>query len=284
MKEKKLQAHPYAELFPMFSAVELAAMAQNIAEYGQEHPIITFEEKILDGRNRYAACLIAKVVPRLRPYSGSKPLSYVISHNLENRRHLSVADRAAIAAKIANLSQFKTPKASNEAASKEAGDEGHISQRDAAEKLGVSRASVQRAVAKTAESKKKEPAENPSWSHADLKNNDEMLDAFTSISAVYGNDDARVIRTGGTGFKKADVLFLARLSKPQILSIQDLVMGANWKPKKAFEFMNRMATPDNKIKDLFVWATGTKGAFWTGEFENGLWTVTCKANRAIPRA
>jgi hypothetical protein len=104
-----LEAHPLAELFPMMEGPQFAGLVSDIRENGLREPIITFEGKILDGRNRYAACTEVGVEPMTRPWDGKgDPLSYVISKNL-NRRHLDEAQRAMVAAKIANMRQgFRT--------------------------------------------------------------------------------------------------------------------------------------------------------------------------------
>jgi hypothetical protein len=79
------------------------AAALLIAEHGLCEPIVeTPDELILDGRNRYRACLIAKVEPRYETYRGDDPLAFLVSLNLK-RRHLDESRRAMVAANIANL-------------------------------------------------------------------------------------------------------------------------------------------------------------------------------------
>lgn len=55
--KKEIEFHPICECFPLMSEEKLEELAENIKENGLLNPIVTFEEKILDGRNRYLACL-----------------------------------------------------------------------------------------------------------------------------------------------------------------------------------------------------------------------------------
>jgi ParB-like chromosome segregation protein Spo0J len=100
---KQFEFHNAAKVFPMLDADELAALATDILENGQREPITLFEGKILDGRNRYLACLQAGVEPLFTEYKGRHPIDFVISLNLK-RRHLDESQRAMVAAKLANLS------------------------------------------------------------------------------------------------------------------------------------------------------------------------------------
>ena len=86
----------------MLNAEELKALATDIFENGQREPITLFEGKILDGRNRYIACLDAAVEPLFTEYKGRRPIDYVVSLNLK-RRHLNESQRAMVAAKLADL-------------------------------------------------------------------------------------------------------------------------------------------------------------------------------------
>jgi hypothetical protein len=83
------------------AAKELAA---DIRSNGLRHAIVTYNGAILDGRNRYLACLAAGVEPRFKEYEGDNPLGYVTSLNLL-RRHLNESQRALVAAKIADMGQ-----------------------------------------------------------------------------------------------------------------------------------------------------------------------------------
>ena len=94
--------HEYARLFPMLGEQEIQDLADDIAAHGLRTPIvIDADGKILDGRNRAAACTIAGVKPTFEPFVGSdeEKLAFVISANI-HRRHLDSSQRASVAAKL----------------------------------------------------------------------------------------------------------------------------------------------------------------------------------------
>ncbi len=155
-----MKSHPYAEIFPMMSESEIKELAEDIHKHGCRSPIITYEGKILDGRNRYQACILVGTNPPLKEFTGNNPLNYVISANI-HRRHLTTSQRAMAAEKIAKLY---------------IGDNQHTkedaqicapSQGDAAKKLKVSRRSVQsaRRIAEASPEKAREVAEGKKSLH-----------------------------------------------------------------------------------------------------------------------
>lgn len=90
--------HPAAELFPMMTTEELQSLAVDIKTNGLQQPVIMFGAHLLDGRNRWKACELAGVEPQLKDWSGKDAVAFVRSLNL-HRRHLSAAQRAALAVK-----------------------------------------------------------------------------------------------------------------------------------------------------------------------------------------
>ena len=99
-----MKYHEYANIYRMLSDSDLQKLAENIKTMGQILPITSYEGKILDGRNRYQACKIAKVDPRIDEYTGDDPLGLIASLN-DHRRHDEPSERAMVGARMANLKQ-----------------------------------------------------------------------------------------------------------------------------------------------------------------------------------
>jgi N6-adenosine-specific RNA methylase IME4 len=130
-------AHEYAELFPRMSDTEFQALVFSIRENGLEEPIVKYKGEILDGRNRYSACIDAQVELKFVEYDGDDPFGYVIRKNL-HRRHLSESQRAMLGADLANLEQGARTDLSPIG-------EWSVSQSQAAEMFGVGKRSIERA-------------------------------------------------------------------------------------------------------------------------------------------
>lgn len=89
----------------MLSQEDLEEMAADIKERGQLQPIVIDQDgAILDGRNRYAACMIAGVEPSFETYDGDDPAGYALAVNV-NRRHLRPGQRYLITEKARRLSE-----------------------------------------------------------------------------------------------------------------------------------------------------------------------------------
>lgn len=86
--------HPLADRFPMLPDEELARLVDDIRENGLRVPItLNIDGLILDGRNRYAACLAADVEPVFEVYEGDDEAAFVLSVNV-TRRHLTTGQQA----------------------------------------------------------------------------------------------------------------------------------------------------------------------------------------------
>lgn len=91
-----MEFHPAANIFPMMTGDDYRALVESIRNgYERTLPIITYQGMILDGRNRYTACLELGIEPPYIEYDGDDPYLYVIKSNFW-RRHLSKEQRIEI--------------------------------------------------------------------------------------------------------------------------------------------------------------------------------------------
>jgi len=51
----------------------------DIREHGLHEPIVVYEDKILDGRNRYRACAVAGIEPTFTVYTGDEAEARICS-------------------------------------------------------------------------------------------------------------------------------------------------------------------------------------------------------------
>lgn len=106
-----LEVHPVADLFPMLADDELAELAADIKARGQLQPIVLDADgRIIDGRNRLAACELAGVEPEFSTYDGDDPGGYALAVNIA-RRHLTKGQQAMVAAKAGRVLKQNTVRA-----------------------------------------------------------------------------------------------------------------------------------------------------------------------------
>jgi hypothetical protein len=100
-----LEFHPLSDLFPLLEGVEFDALVADIKANGLKSEITLHDGMILDGRNRYRACLAvgwsqSKIREHCFTYQYSiDPLAHVISANI-HRRHLTAEQKRDLIAKL----------------------------------------------------------------------------------------------------------------------------------------------------------------------------------------
>ena len=94
-----LPFHPVANILPLIDGAEFDALVADIRRNGLLEPIWLHatEDSIVDGRNRYRACIACGATPRFRRWDGNGSLvGFVLSLNVY-RRQLTSSQRAAVA-------------------------------------------------------------------------------------------------------------------------------------------------------------------------------------------
>jgi hypothetical protein len=158
---KLLQFHPLAVKYGgNLNKRELEALAKDIAAKGQHHPIIVHEGKVIEGIQRYRACLRAKVDPDTAPYDVKKYggteadiKAFIISENVY-RRHDPKRRRAIIVELLK-----ENPAKSDRAIAKEAKTHHHAVAKIRQEEEG--RGNLSHVEKRTDTKGRQQPAEKP---------------------------------------------------------------------------------------------------------------------------
>ena len=139
-----LKFHEAANIFPLMTGDDFDQLVEDIRENGLREAIALLDGKVLDGRNRYRACLLAKVICRSHDIETDDPVAYVLSLN-KHRRHLTPTQLSMVAAKARKFYDDEAKERQGERTDKHSGKFTGMSgdSRDAAgEALGVSGKSV----------------------------------------------------------------------------------------------------------------------------------------------
>ena len=257
-----IEPHPYSLLHPMLSDGEFKELLEDIRADGLIEPIVVYEGKILDGRNRLKACLQLKVKPDFVGFEGDdeKAMKFVTTRNRPGRR-LTRDQIALHEAKARALFNERNPKKA-------------ISQIKAAEQAGISRDAMQKAdkvltvpaVAAKVEAGEMSLNEAAAGIQATdqvdatpkqdkkrkAKVSPEKLDAaLDRIATICGKNVAKNIREGVlTNVNDKQAIFWADLKDSEMAQIQELVVTKRWIPKKAHDFLNRQPGEKTPIRDL----------------------------------
>jgi len=89
--------HPFAGFLPMMNPPRFNELCSDVKVHGLLAPIWLHEGEIVDGRNRYLACLKVGVEPRFQEWDQKGTLiDFVLSLNLK-RRHLTSTQKTMVA-------------------------------------------------------------------------------------------------------------------------------------------------------------------------------------------
>jgi ParB-like chromosome segregation protein Spo0J len=117
-----LYFHPLANLFPLMNGTKFEELVADIKAHGLREQITLYQGKVLDGRNRYRACLKLKLAPQVDLFSGTggeftqfdgdddDARAFVISKNI-HRRHLTTEQRRELLVKLVAAQPQKSDRA-----------------------------------------------------------------------------------------------------------------------------------------------------------------------------
>ncbi len=99
MNGTALEPHPIAARYPILEGAEYDDFKASIRSKGQRVRIVLFEGQILDGRNRYRACLELGIEPQTEVFTGTTEEAAILSDALNlDRRHLTREQKRAVVA------------------------------------------------------------------------------------------------------------------------------------------------------------------------------------------
>ena len=116
-----LAVHWLADCYPMMEGEEFAALVESIKHNGLRVPVVLDHTGtiIIDGRNRYAACIEAGIYPSWQRLPESTDLEVAIRELNDERRHMTPAQHAAVGANI--LEHYEIEAAQRQAVGRPAG-------------------------------------------------------------------------------------------------------------------------------------------------------------------
>lgn len=139
-----MKRHDLSGLFGDMPKDDFAKLVDDIKRHGLQHPIITWQEQIIDGWHRYRACKEAGITPEFVQFAGDdkKALRFVMQENAL-RRHLNEAQRIRISKQVLDWHTHRAVAGENQH-SQEVVSMDTTSATDIAKAAGVGRASVMR--------------------------------------------------------------------------------------------------------------------------------------------
>ena len=102
-----MEFHPFAKPWPLMEGPKFDKLVADIKAYGLRQRSSLYQQKILDGRNRYTRLRQAGVTPRYEPAkvkNDHEALMLSASLN-KHRRHMSEDQLAFVASRLANMTQ-----------------------------------------------------------------------------------------------------------------------------------------------------------------------------------
>ncbi len=122
------QHHPASSIFPLLDGEDLDDLVEDIRENGLRVPILVDRHgRIIDGRNRQVACLMAGVEPRYETcdVTDDAEIARLVWSLNEKRRHLTAGQRTAAALKLEEVvEQFRKEAEQRKAQGQKSGGRG----------------------------------------------------------------------------------------------------------------------------------------------------------------
>jgi hypothetical protein len=97
--------HEISRCWPMLQGDRLEVFIDTVARYGLKQPIMLYEGRVLDGKNRLAACDQLGITPRTENFNGTfeEAFMFAVGMNTNGRQDLNARDQAVAHNRLADL-------------------------------------------------------------------------------------------------------------------------------------------------------------------------------------
>ncbi len=268
-----LQPHPLASILPMMNDNDYQTLLNGMKQngYDDSHPVILYEEKILDGVHRYTAARKLKLKPAFKEFKGDDPVAFVVQENLA-RRNLTPSQASAVAADLVEAMEA-AEKAEKEAAVKDGkkpkkpkGEKAVI----AAKSLGVSARSVHSARKVKKSDKKLHNAVKQGGTslHKASQEVDSKKSAEAARTEEFAKAQDRIDKICGEGFAlkaaktltSSDILKLSGLDAAEIKRVKPF-LESGWKLKAALGYKSATLSAAHTIRQLLERTIEQQGTY-----------------------
>ncbi len=245
----ELPFHEIADVFPLLPDERLRSLGESIAESGLRHPIWIFEDRILDGRNRYRAMRLAGLPfeeSSFKEFDGDwdEAVKFVADENLE-RRDLTIPERSFCAARLSDMRHGRPT-------TKEKARRRAFSEADLAAKFNVGETSLQ-AAKKVLKDGAPELVEAVQKGEVGLK-------PARELAKLPAPEQKKAVAGGREAVKKAVAEVKKTRPKHELSPVQKAVRGA----AKGSNLMADLMSAVIEVKTLTA-KLGEEGALFTPE-------------------
>jgi hypothetical protein len=261
-----LKQHPLSAAFPPLAPDKMAELKADIEQNGQLMTIITLDNMVLEGWNRYQCCVDLGIEPRTKPLGEEiNPADFVRSMNVF-RRHLSESQRAIAEVSVSNWYAVGRPKNTPDSPTARTNAE-------MAASAEVHTATIERAKAVVAHgtpeiinavkegkmtvSEAERKVERPD---AYVPNKDELEKAHIRINEVCGKVVDEAIAAGTMPpIKPGGYVLWAGQSKEHIRQMRHLIMSAGLTPDRALNVIKKPVNQNSTVRHACLHAMSRGG-------------------------
>lgn len=261
-----LKQHPLSAAFPTLTPDKFAELKADIEQNGQLMTIITHDNMVLEGWNRYRCCMELGIEPRTKPLAEElDPLEFVRSLNIY-RRHLSDSQRAIAEVSMNDWHEIGRRKSVPNAPPVKTNEEMAISADVSTDTIKKAKAVVTHGAPEVIEAVRdgkmtlNQAGKNTEKPENYVPNAEELEKAHARINEVCGSvvDEAIVAGTMPP-IKPSGYALWAGQSKEHIRQMRHLIMSAGLPPDKALNVLKKKLDTKSTLRHAYLHAVAHGG-------------------------